>query len=264
MTWLALLVLAAAAMAPLAWTLGRPRRARGRHEADLALYRAQLEELEREKAAGRLDEPAHRAATLEVQRRLLAAPADAPRETPGRSTAWLIAALALIPAAALGLYLLRGIPGMPSAPYELRREAAARDDTLLATLRQRLAQLDPRSEQARQGWVLLGGAERARGRTAEAAEAWRRALDARFDPSLAGELAELELERGEADRAIQLLTEALAREPRDPRLRFLAGLAALRAGRPEVARSTWRGLLNDAPADAPWRASVQRRLDDLP
>ena len=51
MIWIAILLLALAAMVPLVATLFRPVVARGRREADLALYRAQLAELDREAAA---------------------------------------------------------------------------------------------------------------------------------------------------------------------------------------------------------------------
>jgi cytochrome c-type biogenesis protein CcmH len=70
MIWIAILLLALAAMVPLVATLLRPVVTRGRREADLALYRAQLEELDREAAAGRLEGDALRAAQVEVQRRL--------------------------------------------------------------------------------------------------------------------------------------------------------------------------------------------------
>jgi cytochrome c-type biogenesis protein CcmH len=49
-----------------------------------------------------------------------------------------------------------------------------------------------------------------------------------------------------------------------PRLRFLAGLAEARAGRPENARAAWRALLAEAPPDAPWRPIVELQLNALP
>lgn len=117
MIWLALALLALAAMVPLAAAMLRPARLRGRGEADLALYRAQLAELEREKEAGRLDDEAHRIARLEVQRRLLQAPEEAANTLRGRSAASLLPLIFLLPAAGLGVYLLQGTPDMPSAPY---------------------------------------------------------------------------------------------------------------------------------------------------
>ncbi len=263
--WLLLGALALLALLPLIITLVRPTRARGRAEADLALYRAQLAELDREREAGRLDAAQHQAATLEVQRRILAAPKeDAPELRPGRTAAMLAAMVFLVPAAALGLYLVRGTPDMPAAPFVERQRLAQEEDAMLETLRGRLAMLEPGSDAARQGQILLGNAERSRGRLDEAVRAYRTALESRFDGPLAADLAELEIERGDHAAASALIARALGSSPREPRLRFLAGLAEARAGRTDNARRTWQALLADAPAEAPWRPVVERQLQALP
>ena len=268
MTWWWLLAgaLAFAALAPLGFALLRPVQARGRRDADLALYRAQLAELERERAAGRLDEAGHAAAVLEVQRRLLAAPdASGGGAAPaGGGRVPLLLTLVAVPAVAAGLYLANGSPGLPSAPFAERRDAASQEEQLLALLRERLSAVDPTSEAARQGWTLLGNAERGRGRPDAAAEAYARALAARFDADLAGQRAQALLEADRAEEAARFLAEALPRAPDHVGLRFLAGLAEARAGRPDTARSLWRALVAEAPADAPWRAMVERRMQDLP
>lgn len=272
--WILLAGFALLALLPLGIAMLRPGAARGRREADMALYRAQLAELDREREAGRLDEASHRAARVEVQRRLIAAAdqvdgagrADTVRGA-GRATRGPNAMLVLLPliaAAGLGLYLLRGTPDMPSAPYTLRAEAMARDERILATLRERLLAMDPLSPQARQGWVLLGNAERDRGRSQAAIEAWRRALAARFDVGLAADVAELEIARGAPAEATPMIVLALSERPNDPRLRYLAGLVEAESGRPANARTLWQALLTDSPADAPWRALLERRLSALP
>jgi len=264
MIWLLFLALAALALAPLALTLFRPARLTGRREADLALYRAQLDELERERAAGRLEESAHRAAVLEVQRRLLAAPDNAPGPRAGRGTALVAASLFLIPALGLGVYLWGGHPNIPAATFSERAAAAARDETLLAQLRARLEQVPPGSEAARQGWILLGNAQRGRGQLPAAAEAWEHALASRFDPELAAELAAVRIELGQFDAARALLDRALATEPKSPQLRFLRGMAEAQAGRPEAARRTWNALMAELPTESPWRGLLRQRLDELP
>jgi cytochrome c-type biogenesis protein CcmH len=268
-TWLLAAVLAAVALAPLAFSLLRPARARGRREADLALYRAQIAELDRERDAGRLDGAAHRAAMLEVQRRLLAAPEEqAATAATGPGRALLPALMLLLPALAFGLYAWRGAPGLPSATQAERTATRTQEEALLAQLRTRLAELDPRSEAARQGFMLLGNAERSRGRPEAAVEAWRRALESRFDPGLASEIAELEIERGAHDAALALLARAQQSgeltEGLRLRLRFLTGLAEEAAGRPDAARAAWQRIIDESPPEAPWRAMVQRRMDRLP
>ncbi len=269
-TWALIAALALLALLPVLWAaVRRPRGARLRREADIALYRAQLAELDREREAGRLDEIGHRAAVVEVQRRLLAAPeeaASAPADAEAAKGARiaLLGAVALVPAFAIWAYTRTGAPSMPSATYAVRQDAQARDDALLATLRQRLAALDPRSEPARAGYALLGNAERARGKLEAAAAAYRDSLRAGFSAEVAGQLAQVLLEQDKTDDARTLLAAALPLAPRDIGLRFLSGLAAARAGQPDDARRIWQALVDEAPPEAPWRAMVQRRMGDLP
>ena len=221
------------ALAPLLLSLWRAGTPRGRRDSALALHRAQLEELDREREDGRIGAAEHAGARLEVQRRLLAV-ADLPDDA-GTATARLplLAALVLLPLAATGLYLIGGHPELPSgarfARTDLGQEAEA--DRLIATLRSRLAQMDPKSDLAVQGYVLLGNAEASRAHLSEAAAAWRTALEAGFNPSLAAEAAEAQFE---ADGKMTQATEAL-----------------------------FRHALAEAPPDASWRGLAQQRLSDV-
>jgi cytochrome c-type biogenesis protein CcmH len=228
MIWLALVLMAAAAMAPLALSLNRDAAARNRRDAAVALHRAQLVELDRDLAEGRIEPAEHTNAVLEVQRRLLAA-AEAAEAAPARSSRRpLVIVLAMVPIAAFALYITGGSPFLPAAPLGeriARAEAQAREETaLLSQLRQRLAQLDPKSEQAWRGYMLLGNAEASRGNMPGAAQAWRIALDARFDPTLAMETAEAitESEGHVTDEAAALFRRALAEAPADARWRPMA------------------------------------------
>ena len=69
MIWLSIVVVALVAMAPLGVSVWRGGGLRSRREAALALHRAQLTELDRDLAEGRLLATEHEAARLEVQRR---------------------------------------------------------------------------------------------------------------------------------------------------------------------------------------------------
>ncbi len=262
--WPLLGLLAVAAILPLAASLFRPPAVRGRREADLALYRAQMAELDREREAGRLDEAAHRAAVLEVQRRLLAAPAEPGTRTGRGAKLALWATVGAVPLLALALYWPGALPDMPSAPYSLRQQVASRDEEMLELLRSRLATLDPASPQAQEGYRLLGNAERSRGALGPATEAFRRALAARFDPELVSQLAQILIEDDKLDEARRVLAAALPRAPQHVGLRFLSGLVEARAGHPERARELWQALVAEAPPEAPWRAMVERRMQELP
>ncbi len=260
MIWLLIAALALVLLLPIAFALRGPAVARDRAEADRALFHAQLAELGREQEAGRLSDAAYKDAMLEVQRRLLAAPPPAQANTGARLP--LLLSLLGVPLFALGFYLLHGTPGLPSASFAARQELGTRDEILLAQLRDRITAMPP-GDTRRQGLILLGNAERNRGNFTAAAAAWREALDAGFEPGLAADLAEVEIERGQFTAAGLLINRALQAMPQDPRLRFLSGVAEAAAGRREIARATWTALLAEAPPDAPWRATVEARLRNL-
>ena len=234
MIWLALAVLAALTIAPLAWTLRRAGDARGRREAAMALHRSQLDELERDLAERRIDAAEHATAVLEVQRRLLSANATLDATPRTSSRAPLIAALVLVPLAAFALYLPGASPSMPALPLAARVAAAEKQRTdeaaLVDRLREKIAGLDPKSEQARAGLVLLGNVEDERGNLPAAADAWREALNTRFDPLLAAQTA-----------------EAISR---------VAGQVT-----PEAV-TLFQQALAGAAADAPWRGVVEQRIKE--
>lgn len=226
MIWLAILSLAVAALAPLALVLRRRTEAKGGRDPAIALHRDQLAELDRDLAEGRILPAEHATARLEVQRRLLqiaGTTEDAAR--PG-SRAPVLAVLALVPVLALGLYIVGGSPGLPTASS--REGRTAEEDALVGELRERLAAMDPHSEQARQGYVLLGNVEESRGNYAAAAAAWRSALQVRFDATLAARTAEAATQ---ADGGVS-----------------------------DSSASLYRRALAAAPPDAPWRGVVEQRL----
>ena len=235
-TLLILALLTALALLPLGVVLLRPGVLKGRREAALRLHRAQLSELEREAAEGRIGPAEHEAARLEVQRRLLAEAdaAEAVPETPSPSSGRLplLAAVLLVPVGAALLYAVAGHPELPAAPLAARMAEAERSareaDMLIATLRQRIAQLDPKSDVARQGQVLLGNAEAGREHYREAVAAWKAALAIRFDATLAAQTAELQAR----------LDGRVGRDSAD----------------------LFRRALADAPPDAPWRRLAEARL----
>ncbi|TQF77174.1 c-type cytochrome biogenesis protein CcmI, partial [Elioraea sp. Yellowstone] len=154
--WLVLGAATLVAVLAVLWPLlRRPRPPAPRAAHDAALYRAQLAELDRDRAEGRLSDAEHRDAVIEVQRRLLAAvPASAaaiPAARPPAYTRWSIGAIAAaLPALALALYLPRGEPGMPAFPHAevqaVRQAERAETDALLAQVRARIAALPPDSE----------------------------------------------------------------------------------------------------------------------
>jgi cytochrome c-type biogenesis protein CcmH len=234
MTIAAIVLLAVVALAPLALVLGRHASARGRRDSALAIHRGQLAELDIDLSEGRIAPAEHATARLEVQRRLLAAAETAEAPATHASRVPLLATLILVPVAGVALYAIDGHPAMPAAPLAARLAAANQDaqrsSELIAQLRQRLATLDPKADTTRQGYILLGNAEDSLGHLPEAAEAWRHALDIRFEPYLAALTAEAQTQ----------VSGHVTAESAD----------------------LFRRALAEGPADAPWRKVAEQRLTE--
>ena len=95
----------------------------GRSAFDLAVYRDQLAELDRDAKAGLIGKTEADAARNEISRRIRAAKAAAAAEQdPGLPVpGWLIMGTVLaVPAVAIGVYLNVGRPELPSQPLAQR------------------------------------------------------------------------------------------------------------------------------------------------
>lgn len=230
--WIEALLLGLLALLAPGLAARRVLRSRDGREPALALHRAQLRELERDRADGLIVGAEHQAARLEVERRLLAAAAVGERGTRGGGAVWSMVGLALvIPAAAL-LYLQGGHPALPAQPERVRMaqmdQRVQEDSALIGALQQGLARLDPATPEARQGYILLGQAEASRGNWGAAAAAWRVAVAHGFDATLAVQAAEAQ---SQADGAVSADSASL-----------------------------FRRALDAGATDAPWRQLAEQRL----
>jgi cytochrome c-type biogenesis protein CcmH len=269
MIWLALALMTAAAILAVLWPLSRAATAVS-GDGGIAVYRDQLAEIERDRAAGRIGEAEAEAARVEVSRRLLAAAETSPADdvvTPAGATwrrrATAVVALVVLPLAALGLYLPLGSPSMPGEPLAARLKAPPEQRTL-ATLIGQVEQHLARNPEDGRGWEVLAPVYMRLGRFEEAVKARRNAL------RLLGTSAAREADLGEAlvAQANGIVTaeakasfdRAVALDARDARARFFVGLAAEQDGRPAEAAETWRRLLADAPAGAAWTEFVRQSL----
>ena len=269
--WLALAIMTAIAVALAAAPL--VRRTGGtapRRDYDLRVYRAQLEELARERERGLLGEREAEAARIEIERRMLAAAATdrQRREDAARATPWpvVIALVVGLPALAGGLYWRLGSPTQPDAPFaervDERRQLAAtegrRQEALpsVATMIERLEERLEADPDDLETSLRLGRAYALAGQFERSAETYRRAL-ARHEGAAAlhsglGEalvMAEGGVVSPEARAAFE---RAIELDPGDARARFYAGLAMLQGGERRPALDAWAALIADAPGDAPW------------
>lgn len=239
---------------------------RARSGSDVEIYRDQLDEIDRDRASGLLGDSEAEAARIEVSRRLLAA-AEAQPEAGAtsvfarRTTA--IAALVLLPVCVGGVYLILGSPQLPDQPIEARLREPPDNRPITALVSQVEAHL-ARSPEDGRGWEVIAPVYLRLGRYDDAVKARRNSL------RLNGGSAEREAELGEALVAASngLITEdargafdrALQHDRDDVRARYYLGLAAEQDGRHAEAAQIWQGLLQKAPASAPWVNSVQQAL----
>lgn len=264
--WFVLALMTAAAVFAVLWPLGR--RAPLSDGSDVAVYRDQLDEIARDRAAGLIGEREAEAARIEVSRRLIAAADAAPATTiaPGgawRSRAVALAALILLPMGAVGLYLVTGSPHMPDRPVAARLDEAPERHSLPELVSRVEAHLERSPEDGR-GWEVLAPVYMQLGRYDEAARARQNVV------RLLGPTAAREADLGEAltgaaqgivtAEAKEAFERALALDKSEAKARYFLGLAAEQDGRPQEAATIWRSLLADAAEGAPWFAFVQQSL----
>jgi len=217
-----------------------------RFDGELLIYRDQLAEIERERAAGRLPAADAAAAKIEIERRILAAADSAKAPAPAASPTLhkvLPPALALaIPLLALGLYLQVGRPGLPSSPFGAPVVAGAQPTQPSEPLS--LAKL--------------------------LADARARVADQPTDPdaqSALGEALTLEADGTVTQPAVEAFNKALALirqegRPDDPRALYYLGLHEAQSGDSRAALERWRALEARSPPNAPYlpllRAEIER------
>ncbi|MGH6725153.1 MAG: c-type cytochrome biogenesis protein CcmI, partial [Pseudolabrys sp.] len=194
--WLLISLMTAAAIFAVLWPLAQRKPLR--RGSEVAVYRDQLDEIVRDRAAGRIGEAEAEAARVEVSRRLIAAADAAAAEKPAaeapslwrrRTTA--VAALVLMPIGAVLLYLAIGSPDLPGEPLSARLQAPSQNrsiENMIAEVEDHLA----RHPNDGRGWQVLAPVYMRLGRFNDAVRAYRNIL------SLDGSTAAHEADLGEA------------------------------------------------------------------
>jgi cytochrome c-type biogenesis protein CcmH len=266
--WFALALMTAAAILAVLWPLAR-RASLWRSGSDVAIYRDQLDEIERDRAAGLIEDNEAASAQVEVSRRLIAA-ADAQSAPQSdvppaswRRRAVAIVALVLLPLGATGLYLALGSPLLPDQPLAPRLAAARGNQSVDTLIAQVEAHLERNPEDGR-GWEVIAPVYLRLGRFDDAVKARRNAL------RLNGTTAEREAAFGEAlvfaangvvtAEAKAAFEKAVALDANSVQARYFLGLAAEQDGDRAQAAATWRALIEAAPPDAPWIDLLRRAL----
>lgn len=276
MIWLAVTLLSLIVLLVIVLPLWRARPATGSDatDANVAIYRDRLAELQADRQAGRLSEAELEAQRLDLARTLLGDSdqqrrQDARGHKTARALALLIS-LAVIGTAA-GYYRLHGYAG-PVADWEATKEQLAPavvrwlaspqdaptpeaiDRNLEPSVRVALATLQRGGYSDVKGMLKLtatllqvGVAEPARKLAERAYELAPERIDSRMALAQAlvmGNEGRLE------PRGARLIESILSDQPTHPGARMLLGFAAYNAGDYQIALTAWQSLRRDLPDDA--------------
>jgi cytochrome c-type biogenesis protein CcmH len=262
-------------------------------DSDMAVYRDQLSEIDRDVARGVLTEAEAATVRVEVSRRLLeadkrAAPASATRR--GAFAPGAVLTFAVIALGGLGLYAWIGAPGYSDQPLANRLEMAAERlenrpsqeeaeaaaaaflpappeitgefADLMARLR---AALQERPDDI-QGLRLLAENEARMGNYGAARQAQEQLVDVQSDAAPVEErLALLDLMVFAAGGLVTAEAEARLAQiekvaPDLGEVRYYRGLIAAQNGRPDIAFPIWRRLLETSPEGAPWVPVIRAEI----
>jgi cytochrome c-type biogenesis protein CcmH len=277
--WIVFAFMTGVALLALLWPLRRAWTAAAAQPGnDSAVYRDQLQEVERDLAAGSIGANEAEAARIEVSRRLLAAEEaegarirDAKRsgqmsgKNPGRTRRLSVAIAAIVLTFGVaGLYLTLGSPDLPGQPLaERMAKAHGEADSIQALFKRVEAHLQQHPEDGR-GWEVIAPVYMRLGRYADAAKARDNAL------RLLGPTAQRQADLGEAlvaaengvvtAQAKEAFDAAIGLDPGNVSARFYEGLAAEQDGSREDAARIWRALLAEAPEGAQWAGLVREAL----
>ncbi|WP_421837485.1 tetratricopeptide repeat protein [Novosphingobium sp.] len=173
---------------------------------------------------------------------------------------WEITAAALL--FGISGYALQGHPGQAGAPQAPVENAKLADQTLIKERQQMGAAFGQG-----QSWLILADALTRQGQFGAATEVLRKAIakspqDADLWVALGNALV------GHTDGVITpaaqfAFQKAANIAPDHPGPPFFMGLALAQSGRFAEARALWAELLARSPADAPYRADLQARLERL-
>ena len=257
----------------------------------LALYRSQLDEIERDVAKGTLAEGEAERLRTEVQRRMLDAAKAAPTAAPPRHGAQVfgLAAILATLAGAIWLYFSLGAPDYPDLPLSKRlaladelyqnrptqaeAEAAAptsppvqADAEFLNLIEQLRSAVASRPNDV-QGLTLLAQNEAKLGNYAASARAYEALIAAKG--AAAGAMDYLGAAQAMiaaaggivTPQAEAALTETLKRDPENGLARYFSGLLFAQTGRPDRAFELWQPLAGDS--NAPYSAALADLLPQV-
>ena len=251
------------------WPLLRPAPQDGvsSQRLNAAIYRDQLEALDRDLASGAISPSDHETTRDELQLRLLddtaepTAPAAAPSTTfwSARRTSALLALV--LPLGAAGMYYWLGNP----AALNPAAAQAAANDQVIKMVDSLAAKLKDNPDNPK-GWAMLARSYKVMGRLDEAEQAYGKASEAISNhPDLLVDYAELlALRAGNRmeGRPQELIQQALKVDPEHPSALMMSGVAAYQQADFDGAAKEWEKLLTLLEPGSEDAKMTQENLDD--
>ncbi len=245
---------------------------------NIAVYKAQLSELQSDLDNGVLSPAEVAAARLEIERRLLRISSEKNTIEPKNNETSLKLLTVIITLVLLGstaFYLNIGMPGMPDFALKDQAHSTAqriKDNSATPEMLAEVAKIQtylvenpddvPGNIYA---WRALGQYQTDLQNRVKAAEAFQRwfELDSdNIDAALMFSESLIMLSDGRVSPAALLaLDRAQKIQADNPGVRHYLALAEYQAGNVDQALVNWQALMAASPADAPWRRSVQRWID---
>jgi cytochrome c-type biogenesis protein CcmH len=227
-----------------------------RDQLNIAVIKQQLAELEADLDNGKLEPSEYEAARTDLEKELLYDLSEGGDARPhagaqGRGR-WVAAALVVaLPLSAGALYKYLGAYPRAGAVQQAQAGGTGASEQALPSVEQMVGTLAERLRRQPddpQGWEMLGRSYTALERHAEAAEAYRKAVEltGAKDPGLLANYAEaLALAHGGAlaGQPAELIAQALALQPRHPKALWLDGYIAYQKGDLQQAITTWEQLV---------------------
>jgi cytochrome c-type biogenesis protein CcmH len=264
--WIIFAVMTAAALFAVLWPLGRKPGDQGTG-SDKVVYQDQLKEIDRDRAVGLIGDAEAESARIEISRRLLAA-VDAESAIPEQSGSRPNArrqravgiAILIVPVVALALYLKLGSPDIPGQSAFARANEAGEDQSIASLVGQVENHL-ARNPNDGAGWEVIAPVYLRLGRFTDAVMARKKSIVLNGDsPARESDLGEALVATADGvvtDEAKLAFQRAVAGDAHNAKARYFIGLADEQDGNRDDAAKEWRALLDDAPADAPWKDLVR-------
>lgn len=243
----------------------------GQRELNLQVLREQLADLEKDQAAGRLDESAYRQSRDELERRALDYLDESPKAVVagGRKTALAVALAIGFPVVVGGLYWTLGQPetviSQQAASAAKGGEHALSQQQITAMV-ERLALRLQENPNDGAGWLMLARSYAVLGRYPESAAAFGRAVtmlppDAQHYADYADIVA---MSQGKqlAGEPEKLVKRALEIDPKNVKALALAGTIAFDRQDYAVAIREWQRVLSLVPADSAAVEGIQASIRD--